>query len=155
MKCTAALAVLVVAAGLTAATASAATTVVPLAPCVFTAGGHWSVPAGSDVVVRVGWAERRGLVEQFLDAVTVGASVDGVPVADTAQYWGPIDPSAGTPGFFVSQWRYDVGTLANAGDHVTVGITWTLANAVRTTVPVGWYGPGVVFDGTCTITASP
>ncbi|MGZ4388976.1 MAG: hypothetical protein ACXVZL_06315 [Gaiellaceae bacterium] len=72
-------AVALLAAAATAGTASAATPV-SLASCALN-GGTRTVAAGSDVILKTGWvAAKQGLTAAFLDDVTTGLEIDGVPV---------------------------------------------------------------------------
>jgi hypothetical protein len=140
---------------LAAATAGASTPVtVGLAGCYFANGGNATVPAGSSVTVRFPWGENnRGRVQDFLNAQTTTADVNGTPIAGASGLWGPIQDNAST-------WRAAAGTLAKAGDSVTVHFQINLAQAV----PEGKdpdtgqhfkVGPGAVLpaDFGCTITA--
>src|SRR5262245_54336022 len=76
-------------AAVAAGTGSAATPVtVSLLTC-YGHGGHATVPAGSDVTVRLGWAEEtRGRVQSLIDKQTTTATLNGSPVADASSLWG-------------------------------------------------------------------
>jgi hypothetical protein len=149
---------LAVAAGLAASVglvgATSATPVtVSLVSCVFGGGGNATVPAGSQVTVRIGWADiNRGLVQDFLNAQTTTATVNGSPVANASSYWGPISDNN------VTFWLYDTGVVLGAGDTMTVTADVSLSHPI----PGGkddeghplFNGPGSIFGGpiTCTIT---
>ena len=76
--------------GVSSAGANTAVTV-SLVNCYFNQGGNATVPAGSDVYVRVGWGEsNRGRVRDFLNAQTTTADVNGTPVANASNLWGAI-----------------------------------------------------------------
>ena len=137
-------------------TAGAGTPVeVSLVGCYYNGGGHATVPAGSDVTVRFGWGEsNRGRVENFLNAQTTSADVDGVPVAGASSLWGPIQNN-------VTFWRTFAGSLNNAGDSVTVHMQITLSHVVSEgkDPDTGDHlkaGPGPILpaDFGCTITAT-
>src|SRR5262245_52086358 len=131
---------------------------VSLAACYFGGGGQTTVPAGSDVTVRFGWAENnRGRLQDVLNAQTVTADVDGAPIAGASGLWGAIEAG---DGFYVSYWRASAGTLASPGDSVSVHFQVALSRAV----PEGKdpdtgehfkAGPGPILpaDFGCTITA--
>jgi hypothetical protein len=133
---------------------------VNLTRCHFGGGGNATVPAGSDVTVRIGWAENnRGRVQSFLNAQTTTADVDGTPVANASGLWSAISKLNGD--LFVTFWSTFVGTLANPGDSLTVRLQVNLAHVV----PAGKdpdtgehfkEGPGPLLpaDFHCTITAT-
>ena len=145
-------------AAVAAGTGSAATPVtVSLFSC-FTHGGTATVPAGSDVTVRIGWAEQnRGRVQEFLANQTTTATVNGSTVADASALWG--EPEAIGEGY-VAFWHASAGTLANVGDSAVV----TLQISLSDPIPEGkdpntgkqiFAGPGNVLPANygCTITA--
>jgi hypothetical protein len=142
-----------------AGAAQAANVEVSLVGCYFQNGGQATVPAGSTVIARVGWAENnRGRVKSFLNAQTTTADVDGVPISNASGLWGPITK---TPDFFVTFWRANVGTLAQPGDSVTVHFQVNLSHTVSEgkDPDTGEHvkaGPGPIFpaDFSCTITAT-
>jgi hypothetical protein len=143
-------------AALIAATAGASSPVtVSLAGCYFGNGGQATVPAGSDVTVRfgLGWSNT-GRGQDFLNAQTTTADINGTPIAGASSLWGPIQAN-------VVYWRTSAGTLASPGDSVTVHMQINLSRAV----PAGKdpdtgqhfkLGPGPVLpaDFGCTITAT-
>jgi hypothetical protein len=140
---------------LVAATAGASSPVsVGLSGCYFANGGNATVPAGSAVTVRFAWGENnRGRVQDFLNAQTTTADVNGTPIAGASGLWGPIQDSAST-------WRASAGTLANAGDSVTVHFQVNVTHVVSEgkDPDTGQHfkvGPGALLpaDFGCTITA--
>jgi hypothetical protein len=140
--------------GAAAASGSAPVTV-GLLGCYFANGGQATVPAGSDVTVRLGWPEgNKGRVQDFLKAQSTKADVNGTAIPNAGDLWGPIQDNA-------SDWRAFAGTLAHPGDSLTVHFRITLSRAV----PEGKdpdtgehfkVGPGPVLpdDFSCTITAT-
>ena len=143
-------------AALVASTAGASTPVtVSLAGCYFSNGGHATVPAGSDVTVKFGWSEsNHGRIQDFLNAQTTTAAVNGTPIAGASGLWGPIQDDATT-------WRAFAGTLANPGDSMRVDFQVTLSHVVSEgkDPDTGQHykiGPGPLLpaDFGCTITAS-
>lgn len=107
---------------------SAATPVtVSMLGCYFD-GGSETVPAGSDVTIRLGWGQQTvGLVYDFLNNQTTTASLDGTPIANASAIWGA--PIALKPGG-VSWWYSPTKTLANAGDSMSVAIQISLRNRI-------------------------
>lgn len=144
-----------------AGTGSAAAPVsVSFANCAFNLGGNATVPAGSDVMVRVGWSSKsRGRVQDFLNNQTTTASFNAVPVANASTLWGP--QAKQSDGSWLSRWVGSGGTLANPGDTLVVTFQINLTHKV----PDGkdpdtnrqiFAGPGDLFPAgftTCTITA--
>jgi hypothetical protein len=141
-----------------ATSARAATQEISIVGCYFNQGGQTTVPAGTEVVFRVGWADKnRGLVQQFLKAQTTTASIDGNPVANASGRWGSIQKA--DKKFYVSFWRASAGTLANPGDSTTIALQVTLKKAISGTDENGHhtkFGPGPIFpaDFGCKVTAT-
>ena len=146
-------------AAVAAASGSAAAPVtVSLFSC-YAHSGTATVPAGSDVTVRIGWAEEnRGRVQSFLDKQTTTASLNGSAVADASSLWG--EPEALDPAGYVSFWHLSAGTLASPGDTAVVTFQVSLSDVI----PEGkdpntgkqiFAGPGDAFPANfgCTITA--
>lgn len=94
------------------------TTTVGIVQCVQN-GGQETVPAGTDVVFRIGWADRNyGLVQRFIVSVTSVFTLHGVSVPSPE--FGPItdaNPDASYP--FVTQQYLDAGVVGS-GQTVTV-----------------------------------
>ncbi len=145
---------------LIAATAGASSPVsVSLSTCYFANGGQATVPAGSDVTVRFGFGwSNLGRGQNFLNAQTTTAEINGTPIAGASSLWGPLQKN-GT--LWVTFWSAFAGTLANPGDSVTVHFQINLSRAVPTgkdpdTGEHFRLGPGPVLpaDFGCTITAT-
>src|SRR5258708_21723800 len=124
------IAALTVAVALGSGTAGASTPVtVSLVSCYFNHGGNVTVPAGSEVIARFGWGENnRGRVQDFLNAQTTTADVNGTPVANASGLYGAITKIS--PKFYATFWLKSVGTLANPGDSLTVHFQVSLSRAV-------------------------
>ena len=107
---------------------SAATPVtVSMLGCYFD-GGSATVPAGSDVTIRLGWGQQNvGLVHDFLNNETTTATLDGSPIANASARWGA--PIALHPGG-LSWWYSPSETLANAGDSMSVTMQISLVNRI-------------------------
>jgi len=146
--------------GATRATASSEVSV-HITPCFF-GGGTATVPAGSSVTVFIDWIEQtRGRIQSYLESQTTTASVNNVPVPQASSLWSApgFDSSfADYPWFSV--WTYGVGTLAHAGDQVTITMQINLQHHIPAgkdpdTGKMFFDGPGDVFPPatTCTITA--
>ena len=138
--------------------AHAATQEISLVGCYFNQGGNTTVPAGTEVVFRVGWADKnRGYVQQFVTNQTTDAVLDGTPIANASGLWGPItrvDKKS-----YISFWRASAGTLATAGDSTHIDYQVTLNKAIPGTDENGHhttFGPGPIFpaDFGCTVTAT-
>ena len=93
--------------------------VVALFPCTYEEGGECTVPAGSRVVLIVGWAAKnRGLVQNFLQAQTTTITIDGAAPVDLSDSYGAIE--ARPDGDFVSRIRHDTGVTLSAGESLQV-----------------------------------
>jgi len=138
-----------------AALASAATAGTETAVSAFgcaSGGGAVTVPAGSQVVVRQGWASGNvGLVRDFVNAQTTTVSLNGGAPVDVSNLWSTPAPVAAGAVSFVS---YDTGTTLAAGESLTFRLTTTLAHPVLDKEPGGAVRvTGTPIDATCTVTA--
>jgi len=133
--------------------------IVRLFSCTYEEGGECTVPAGSKVVLMLGWvAKNQGLVKNFLQAQTTTISLNGAAPIDISDSYGPIEPHSEG---FVSRIRYDTGVTLAAGESLQVDGTQEVSHVVidgirdeTTQKPVKW-GPdepvGLIH---CRITAS-
>jgi len=148
---------LVALAGAGAGSAATPATVSLLA--CYDGGGSTTVPAGSDVTIRIGWGQENvGLVRDFLNNQSTTATLDGSPIANASARWSA--PQA-LPPFSVSVWLSPVKTLANPGDSMSL----TMQISLRNPIPQGrdpdtgkqiFAGPGDALqpDFGCTVTAT-
>src|SRR5215211_8879932 len=97
--------------------------IVELCPCTFAEGGERTVPAGSRVVLMLGWgAMTRGLMKNFLQGQTTTISIDGAAPVDLSDSYSAIEPRP-DEGDFVSRIHYDTGVtlfgrrIASGGWH--------------------------------------
>lgn len=125
-----------------AAPAALAAQTVGLAACLYTSG-HRTVAAGEPVQLRIGWLDRSpGFVRQFVDAVDVTFSLDGVDVANPESRFGPIEqaetftPWGNIRNAWLAWWRYELPPLS-AGQTVVVGYGWWLTRPVPATTEDG------------------
>jgi hypothetical protein len=124
--------------------------------CIGVNGGHKTVPAGSTVVIRQVIVDPRpGALAAFIKAQTTLVSVNDAQMSDVSNQWpGPVSVSNDLLG---STLQVPTGvTLANPGDQMRFTFSMTLST---TTAPIpgepSTLGkPGLVFGGTCTVTAS-
>lgn len=80
------------------------------------------VPNGSVLVLRMGWAAKnRGLLESFLNGHEMTAVIDGVPLADPAQYWSEptYDP---VQDWWITRWTYNTGIAVTFDNPFTIEI---------------------------------
>jgi hypothetical protein len=123
--------------------------------CIGVNGGHKTVPAGSTVVIKQAFVDTRpGALLAFIKAQTTLVSVNDAQMSDvSSQFPAP----AAIPGGFGSTLEVPTGvTLANPGDQMRYTFSMTLST---TTAPIpgdpSTQGkPGLVFGGTCTVTAN-
>jgi len=155
-KIATALAVTAIAAAF-ASSAAAADSVVGAPGCLLGNGGQVTRPAGSTIVVRNGFATKTyGLGVNFLNAETTTISVNGGPAVDISSLYGA--PTQESDGSWESNAFYATGVnLANPGDTMTFTISVSLAHRfadvqLEPGQPL-FGGPGVIFSGTCTVTA--
>ena len=159
MKRTALVALVVVLAGVLAATADAAVATVNPYACATFSGGSVTRPAGSTITVRQGVSEQeRGILTAFLREQTTTVSINGGPAVDLTAAWGA---SAQSPlGDWVSFAEYPTGITLGAGDSLTIAFSLTLAHRLPEVVsPAAGFPAGQpVFNEpgtttwTCTVT---
>jgi hypothetical protein len=124
--------------------------------CIGINGGHKTVPAGSTVVIRQVFVEPRpGALTAFIKAQTTLVSFNDAQMSDASDQW-PA-PVLEANGNFEIALDVPTGvTLANPGDQMRFTYSTTLST---TTAPIpgspSTQGkPGLVFGGTCTVTAT-
>ncbi len=132
-------------------------TIVGAVRCVL-AGGHVTQPAGSEIVVAVGWvAMTQGLVQDFLNAQTTTVSVNGGVPVDVSGGYIPIFP-LGTD--FATRVFYDTGITLGAGDSLRFEVVMSISHRVLDGFTLAsnendkplFFGPGVAFVFPCTVT---
>jgi hypothetical protein len=139
------------------ASAAAQTSTVGASGCAL-AGGHVTRPAGTELVVRQGWAAAtRGLVEDFLNAQTSIVTVEGVTADVSARY---NEPSGSTDAGWRADAFYRTGIVLTAGESVTFTFTASVSHQIHDGLVFAdgtsgrplFAGPGTVMDFTCTVT---
>ena len=158
--------------GALAAVVAAATLLVPVAqagtvfvnPFFGCPGGTRSVPAGSDITLRIGWATvNRGLTHAFEVAETTTLTIDGVARADADD--DVYRTLAKRPdGSWASSWIYPTGITLAAGESFTFVYDSLVSHRLHDGVvkaddhdqSPAFVGPGSIFGGplTCTVTAA-
>lgn len=130
--------------------------------CVVNHNGHATVPADSTIVIhqRIG-EQTLGILKNFLGAETTITSVNDAQMSDVSNQWGAPFPLGGSSFTDVS---VPTGvTLAQPGDEMRYTFALLLSAKVPEIFnPAGggepgkplFNGPGLVFGGTCTVTAS-
>lgn len=148
----------VVAAAVLIGTAAADTPVtVSIVSCTEQHGGQVTVPAGSTISFRFGWAARtQGLDQGFLNALDLNATIDGTPIADPMSYWSAPAPAViNGNDAYLTTWRYPTGITLQSGDSLTLDWSGVLTHPVTDGFTHGTFR-GDVLGGndTCTVTAS-
>ncbi len=118
-----------------------------------------SVPAGTTVAFQGGWAvSHLGLIQAFLQDVTVTASVNGTQVPNANSYFGATEVLTPEPGVTVwaTFWTYSTGITLEAGQSLTFTTEWVLSHPLPNDMAPGPPIPaGSIFGtATCTVTAS-
>jgi hypothetical protein len=126
-------------------------------------GGERTVPAGSRIVLRFGWAAKnKGLVQAFLNAQTTTISLNGAAPIDVSDSYSAIEKiTAGgfLEGGSVSRVNYDTGVTLSAGESLQVDRTLAVSHTVidlfdETTHKPVFFQPGDPDTLSCRITAS-
>lgn len=143
----------------TASTAQAATAVVGAARCALVQGGQATVPSGSTVTIRVGYAEEtRGILEALLASQTTTLTVNGTTVDLTDALSAPVQAPNGS---WSSLALYDTGITLGAGQTLSFTENSTFAHSFpEVMLPTFDSSPGIpVFDAagpqpplSCTVT---
>lgn len=122
------------------------------------------VPNGNVLVLRMGWLARtRGLVQAFLNGHEMTAVIDGVQLADPAQYWSEPEPVPAGDGW-VARWTYNTGIAVTFDHPFTIDIRGIVTHPFHDGIVLAGdhdnrpalAGPGMsVFDsnGPCSVTA--
>ena len=147
-----------VAASVYAGTSAADTpTTVSIVGCVDGHGGKVTVPAGSTISFRIGWAARSASMDKaFLNALDLNASVDGTAIADPMSYWSTPAPSViNGQDAWVTTWLYPTGVTLQSGDSLTLFWQGVLSHPINDGFTKGAI-KGDIAGGndTCTVTAS-
>jgi hypothetical protein len=130
--------------------------------CIVANGGQATVPAGSTIVIRQAIGEQTlGILQNFLQAqMTIASASDGQMFGLGGSWSAPVQSG----GFWFTSVEAPTGvTLAQPGD----SMRFTFALVLATKVPEIFNpsaggeagqplpnGPGLVFGGTCTVTAT-
>lgn len=127
--------------------------------CMTGGGGQRFVPAGSEIVVRQGYASTAaGGVKSFLEAQLTLLSVNDGLMSDVSGEWAEVPVAAGS----LARITHPTGvTLRNPGD--AMRFTFALTSKRPLLDPSDYDGdgkidpnlggPGLLFGGTCKVTA--
>ena len=97
--------------------------------CTDQEGGKRTVPAGSRIVLQLGWAAKNiGLVQAFLNAQTTTISLNGAAPIDVSGSYGAIEEHP--EGGFRSRVFHDTGVTLSAGESLQADGTVVVANTV-------------------------
>jgi hypothetical protein len=138
------------------ATADSPTTV-SIINCVLQHGGQVTVPAGSTISFRIGWAAKTASLDSaFLKDLTLNATVDGSPIADAMSYWSTPAPTViNGNSAYLTTWLYPTGITLQSGDSLTLVWNGVLRHPITdgfgNRAPAGDFLGG---DDTCIVTAS-
>jgi hypothetical protein len=126
----------------------------------FLNGGHVYRPAGTDIVVRQGWAAKnRGLVEDWLNEQTTTFEINGGAPIDASNSHTAIQGYA--PGGVASYVYYDTGIVLAPGESMTFHTVLSISHRTLDGVLFADGGdngkplfaePGTQLDVTCTVT---
>ena len=134
--------------------------VVRLFPCTFAEGGECTVPAGSRIVLGLGWAAKnRGLVQDFLNTQATTISINGAAPIDISDSYGALEPFP--DGGFASFLRHDADVTLSVGESLQVDGTVAVSHVVpdglvdEQTHRQAFFRPEEPLEIHCRITASP
>ena len=126
----------------------------------FLNGGHVYRPAGTDIVVRQGWAAKNGgLVQDWLNAQTTTFAVNGGAPVDASDSHTSIQGYP--PGGFVSYVFYDTGIVLAPGESMTFHTVQSISRRLLDGIVFADGGDngkplfaeaGTQLDVTCTVT---
>ena len=126
----------------TASAANAATVVVAATNCALVHGGQATVPAGSTVTVRMGFAEEtRGILEALLEAQTTSLTVNGSSTDVSNLFSAPYQRPNGS---WATDAFYDTTITLAAGQSLTFTQETTFSHAFpEVLLPTFDSSPGV------------
>ena len=126
----------------------------------FLNGGHVYRPAGTDIVVRQGWAAKNGgLVQDWLNAQTTTFAVNGGAPVDASD--SHTSTQGYPPGGFVSYVFYDTGIVLVPGESTTFHTVQSISRRLLDGIVFADGGDngkplfaeaGTQLDVTCTVT---
>jgi hypothetical protein len=116
----------------------------------YTNGGEVNRPAGTEIVVRQGWATvTQGESVDFIRAQRTTVSVNSGPVVDLSRDWA-------TPlvngDFWTTYVFYPTGIVLGPGQSLTFHYVTTIKHRIYD--GVSFTEPGTVIDSTCTVTGA-
>jgi hypothetical protein len=130
--------------------------------CLAVFGGHRTVPAGSTIVIRNGWASTVfGSQRSFLNAQTSILSVNDGPMVDVSDAY--TEPEQAPDGHWTTWLRHPTGvTLTNPGDSMRFTFALVFDRPLTDTSDLDGDGSidpvtghaGLQFGGTCIVTAT-
>jgi hypothetical protein len=99
--------------------------------CASYDNGSESVPGNTDVVVHWSWvAKTQKEVHQYLKALTLTTTINGVKIANAKSYFSPLFYDAvSQPKGWSSVWTYNAGVISSGGQKV-FRVTETLSRSV-------------------------
>ena len=114
-------------------------------------GGEVTRPAGTEIVVRQGWATATdNQNRQFINAQRTTISVNSGPTIDASGDW--TAPRRLSDGTWQTDVFYPTGIVLGPGE----SLTFHFVISVRHRLFDGFsnFGPGTVVDSTCTVTGT-
>ena len=127
----------------TGSTSAAARSEVYVPGCYDDDGGYTRVAAPTDLHLTTGWiAKKKSQVRDYLSALRLRVTVDGVVIDNTAHYWSNEFDYRGTGDYkgWHAGWDYDAGSLAKK-QSLSVVMRFKLIRQVRDGYGFS-YGPG-------------
>ncbi len=124
----------------------------------FLQGGHVVRPAGTEIVVRFGWAAKnRGLVEDFLNDQTTTVSLNGGGPVDVSGLYGDVIVHPAGAAAFV---HYGTGISLAPGESLTFHLMTTISHRLLDGVVFAdgengrpaFADNGTLFETDCTVT---
>jgi hypothetical protein len=116
----------------------------------YASGGQVTRPAGTEIVVRQGWATvTQGESLDFIHAQRTTISVNGGPTVDLSRSWTMPQLYGGYWTTFVF---YPTGIVLGPGQSLTFHYVGAVTHRIYD--GVSFSGPGTQIDSTCTVTGA-
>lgn len=117
----------------------------------YSSGGQVTRPAGTEIVVRQGWAATTKHYDlDFIHAQQTFVSVNGGGAIDLSDDW--TTPRPYSPDNWVTYVFYPTGIVLDPGQSMTFHYVTSLKRTVFD--GTGYAGPGPVIESNCTVTGS-
>jgi hypothetical protein len=117
----------------------------------YLSGGQVTRPAGTEIVVRQGWAATDKKYNlQFIHAQRTFVSVNGGPQVDLSGDW--TTPIESSPDSWITWVFHPTGIVLGPGESMTFHYVTSVKRSIFDGISYG--GPGTIIESNCTVTGA-